>query len=175
MVDSWNAAILNEAVQNGGGATGHDELSEMRDVTITTPASGEVLSYNGSKWVNETLEASDIVYDNSDVDTVLDALSDSDEYTCPSTYGSYIFLKRGNVVTLRVLNPTGVTSNQFTDVDTIPAKYRPKYELRFTMGATQPLGVYLRADLLADGTFKVYNYNQETTTFVCGETFTYVV
>jgi hypothetical protein len=35
----------------GGGATALDGLS---DVTITTPATGHVLNYNGSTWVNST-------------------------------------------------------------------------------------------------------------------------
>jgi hypothetical protein len=35
---------------SGSGATQLDELS---DVTLTTPTSGQVLSYNGSQWVNK--------------------------------------------------------------------------------------------------------------------------
>ena len=37
---------------NGGG--GSSTLSGLSDVTLTTPTSGQVLKYDGSKWVNGT-------------------------------------------------------------------------------------------------------------------------
>jgi hypothetical protein len=36
----------------GGGGGGASKLSDLIDVTITTPASGDVLHFNGSAWVN---------------------------------------------------------------------------------------------------------------------------
>lgn len=36
-------------------------LNDLTDVTITTPASGEVLSYNGSAWVNDAISGASIV------------------------------------------------------------------------------------------------------------------
>ena len=44
------------ALDAGGGS-----LNDMSDVTLTTPSSGQVLSYDGSKWVNETTYAMQIV------------------------------------------------------------------------------------------------------------------
>ena len=122
MVDSWNAAILNEAVQNGGGATGHDELSEMRDVTITTPASGEVLSYNGSKWVNEALTASDIGYgESSDVDTALDYLLDTEVTTEAAEGFSFApsVAKAGALVGGSIQVTGSASANAWTDVGSI--------------------------------------------------------
>jgi hypothetical protein len=36
----------------GGGGGGANKLSDLVDVTITTPVSGDVLHFNGSAWVN---------------------------------------------------------------------------------------------------------------------------
>lgn len=40
---------------NGGGGGGGGTLDGLTDVTITTPATGDVLVYNGSTWVNGAL------------------------------------------------------------------------------------------------------------------------
>lgn len=36
----------------GGGGGGASTLNDLTDVTLTSPASGQVLKYNGSEWVN---------------------------------------------------------------------------------------------------------------------------
>lgn len=38
----------------GGGSGGATTLDELSDVVITTPASGQILRYNGTNWVNYT-------------------------------------------------------------------------------------------------------------------------
>jgi hypothetical protein len=45
-----NTWTISSVPMSGSGATQLDELS---DVTLTTPTSGQVLSYNGSQWVNK--------------------------------------------------------------------------------------------------------------------------
>lgn len=47
VVRATNNGIVYVATQNGY------ELDELHDVSITTPASGQVLEYNGSLWVNK--------------------------------------------------------------------------------------------------------------------------
>lgn len=74
MVDTWNTAVLNEAVANGsigGGGEGSTTLSGLTDVNLTTPTGGDLLSYDGesSKWVNTAPtapDAEDISYNNTD-------------------------------------------------------------------------------------------------------------
>ena len=39
---------------NGGGGGGGGSLDSLADVTITTPGAGQVLTYNGTLWVNQT-------------------------------------------------------------------------------------------------------------------------
>lgn len=41
-----------DIINNGGGGGGKSKLSELNDVTITSASDGQVLKYNGSKWVN---------------------------------------------------------------------------------------------------------------------------
>lgn len=165
MVDSWNAAILNEAVQNGGGATGRDELSEMRDVTLTTPASGEVLSYNGSKWVNEALNASDIVYGESDVDSTLDAMNEIKEYTIPTDpddYGSFVFKRQGDVVCFQIRNPKSLTASAWTTIGNVPADFRPLSDIYAYFVIPATTGDTIGMLLQPNGDLRLYNYTTNT-------------
>ena len=41
----------------GGSVSGATDLGGLTDVTLTSPQNGQVLAYNGSQWVNKTLEA----------------------------------------------------------------------------------------------------------------------
>ena len=43
------------AGSSGGGGGGASALSELTDVTLTSPANGNLLQFNGSKWVNKTV------------------------------------------------------------------------------------------------------------------------
>ena len=60
IVDSgayFTATDVEGALQElaaGGGGGGATDLDDLTDVTITTPANGNVLSFNGSAWVNTT-------------------------------------------------------------------------------------------------------------------------
>lgn len=43
---------MSQLITAMGGAV---KLDDMTDVTLTTPASGQVLKYDGSKWVNASI------------------------------------------------------------------------------------------------------------------------
>jgi hypothetical protein len=45
------------AAESGGGA---DELNDLSDVAISSPASGQVVRYNGSAFVNAAIQAGDL-------------------------------------------------------------------------------------------------------------------
>ena len=65
MVDAWNAAVLNEAVNNGsigGGGEGATTLSGLTDVHLSTPIEGDLLSYDevSGKWVNSPAPTTNI-------------------------------------------------------------------------------------------------------------------
>ncbi len=47
IVDNYGNSVL-------GGSTGATALSQLSDVYITSPTSGQVLKFNGTKWVNGT-------------------------------------------------------------------------------------------------------------------------
>lgn len=42
-------SYATDQIAGGGGAS---ELNELSDVTISSPSSGQILSYNGAQWVN---------------------------------------------------------------------------------------------------------------------------
>lgn len=50
---SWNGTDYTWVAQTGGD--GSSTLTDLTDTTITTPTIGEILKYNGSAWVNDTI------------------------------------------------------------------------------------------------------------------------
>lgn len=56
-------AAINEAAQSGGSG-GSSTLSGLADVTLSNPSNGQILKYNGSKWVNGN-ESSGITVDSA--------------------------------------------------------------------------------------------------------------
>lgn len=58
-VGLWSVDFISARGQNtlGGGASGGaTELRMLSDVLLTNPVNGHVLTYDGSKWVNQTLK-----------------------------------------------------------------------------------------------------------------------
>jgi len=62
------------------GITG-ESLGDLSDVTVTSAANGEVLKYNGTAWVNDTVSASapDVVTDSSGTDTTISTYTGIEE------------------------------------------------------------------------------------------------
>ena len=65
----------------GGGVV--NAVSDIGDVTISSIGSGELLKWNGSAWINQTLAESGIqgTLSNSDIATAVEAASDSNTFT----------------------------------------------------------------------------------------------
>ena len=65
----------------GGGVV--NAVSDIGDVTISSIGSGEILKWNGSAWINQTLGESGIqgTLSNSDIATAVEAASDSNTFT----------------------------------------------------------------------------------------------
>ena len=57
-----------------------DEITDLTDVTITSPVSGEALVWDGSKWVNGTVSTVGSIDDLNDVDTTGKADNDNLRY-----------------------------------------------------------------------------------------------
>ncbi|MFN8621168.1 MAG: hypothetical protein U0869_10530 [Chloroflexota bacterium] len=60
---AWVQLGVNSA---GGGGSAVAALDDLTDVTIATPASGQVLAWNGSQWVNQA-PAAHALHDLTDV------------------------------------------------------------------------------------------------------------
>lgn len=56
MESTWNTSP--KFVGGGSGSGGASSLSELTDVTLSSPSNGELLQYNGSAWVNTTVAGS---------------------------------------------------------------------------------------------------------------------
>ena len=60
LAKSSNTDYAVEWVDQTGGGGGSSTLDGLTDVTLTTPASGNFLRYNGTQWVNVTIAAGDL-------------------------------------------------------------------------------------------------------------------
>ena len=60
LAKSSNTDYAVEWVDQTGGGGGSSTLDGLTDVTLTTPASGNFLRYNGTQWVNTTIGAADL-------------------------------------------------------------------------------------------------------------------
>ena len=50
-------SALGQGSGGGGGGGGSDTLADLIDVELTNPAAGQVLKYNGTKWINSAASA----------------------------------------------------------------------------------------------------------------------
>lgn len=82
----------------GGGASALDDLS---DVTVSSPATGQLLRYNGTAWVNEAVSSSGIYINVKDFGVIGDGVAD-DTATIQSlcntvaSSGGILFFPKGN-------------------------------------------------------------------------------
>ena len=70
--------------QGGGGSgTVINALSDVEDVTISGNSSGEILKWNGSAWINQTLAETGIqtTLSNAAIKTAYEANADSNEFS----------------------------------------------------------------------------------------------
>lgn len=66
---AWEEVGADAVADAQAIADGIGDLDSLSDVTITTPANGEALVYNGSAWVNNTVSTVATLNDLTDVDT----------------------------------------------------------------------------------------------------------
>ena len=52
-------------VEIASNTTGYLDIGQLNDVTIVSPTNGEVLKYDGSEWVNDTIEEPDYASDQA--------------------------------------------------------------------------------------------------------------
>ncbi len=62
---AWDSVNSRWIAEPSTEVTGVENITDLLDVTITTPANNQFLRYDGSGWVNETVE-SILTYDSSD-------------------------------------------------------------------------------------------------------------
>jgi len=105
----------------GGGVV--NAVSDIGDVTISNIASGELLKWNGSAWINQTLAESGIqgTLSNSDIATAVEAASDSNTFT-DADHGKLNAIEASatadqtNAEIVAAVE-AGTDSNTFTDAD----------------------------------------------------------
>lgn len=102
-----NMADQKMYINNGTSVVqiGAGNLSGLNDVVITTPSSGQSLSYNGTNWVNSSAGAGDVVGPASATDNALVRFD--------GTTGKLI--QNGNITEDDNGNMSGILSQTFSD------------------------------------------------------------
>jgi len=73
---------------SGGGGGGASSLNDLTDVTLTSPAAGEALVYDGSQWINDyTVTASTTSTSQTSIHTLSSSTYRSVEYTIQAIQG----------------------------------------------------------------------------------------
>ena len=74
LVGTWTEEFISALGTGsaGGGGGGVAYLSQLEDVSLSSPANGQILQFNGSQWVNAVLPS------GTDMATVWNALASSD-------------------------------------------------------------------------------------------------
>jgi len=105
----------------GGGVV--NAVSDIGDVTISSVGSGELLKWNGSAWINQTLAESGIqaTLSNSDIATAVEAASDSNTFTDAdhsklNAIEASATADQSNAEIVAAVE-AGTDSNTFTDAD----------------------------------------------------------
>lgn len=113
-------------------------LSSLNDTNITTPSNGQTLSYNGSKWVNKSVETTISVARGS---------------TLPNTFPLPNVSRRGNVcvVNFAIQIPAGTYSNTTTLWELSP---KPIANTRCMLAFSANPNNFTNLNLLTDGTVK---------------------
>jgi hypothetical protein len=76
------------STSGSGGGGGASALNDLTDVTLTSPAAGEALVYNGSQWINDyTVTASTSSTSQTAIHTLSASAYRSVEYTIQATQG----------------------------------------------------------------------------------------
>ena len=56
MFGFWTKKFISALGQGDDGTTSYTTLAQLNDVTLTNPTANQVLSYNGTHWVNRSIE-----------------------------------------------------------------------------------------------------------------------
>ena len=83
------------STSGSGGGGGASSLNDLTDVTLTLPAAGEALVYDGSQWVNDyTVTASTSSTSQTPIHTLSSSTYRSVEYTIQATQGTKYHLTK---------------------------------------------------------------------------------
>lgn len=92
------------------GGAGASAINDLSDVTITTPASGQALIYNGSSWVNQTVAGGSYTDENAQ-DAIGGILTDT-------TTIDFVYNDAANTITAAV-KPAGVSISALSGAGTM--------------------------------------------------------
>jgi len=114
-------------------------LSELQDVTITTPISGQVISWNGSTWVNAVSGNGDaLVADGLDQFAQTTSLELKDTISDETGSGSLVFATSPTLVTPALGTPSAVDLTNATNTP-LPASDSITYDMVQDVTATDKI------------------------------------
>ena len=137
-------------VEYGGGIT--NALSDVGDVTISANSSGEVLKWNGSAWINNTLAEADI---GTATSVALKA-----NLASPTFTGTVVLPNVPAIVTTQLDLKATLASPTFTGtvvLPNVPAIVTTQLDLKATLASPTFTGTAVFNDLTVNGTNTIIN------------------
>jgi hypothetical protein len=144
----------------------NEDLSDLSDVTVTTPANGQVLTYQGGTWVNQAPGAG---YDSSDFGTDFGA-KDTDDLSEGSTNLYYTLTRVNSAIDTRV--DTAFVDGLGVDAATLgglsSAAFATAAQGALADSALQSYSETSHADVVVDGDFASNGILKRTASGVYG-------
>lgn len=131
----WTNYALTALGQGQDGSVSYTTLAQLNDVTLTNPTANQVLSYNGTHWVNRSIElGSQTLADLADVTITSPAANQMLGYDATTQKWKNIAIPATGVTSVALSMPTGfsITGSPITASGTFTVTFASGYSLPTT-------------------------------------------
>lgn len=139
MFGFWTKKYISALGQGDDGTTSYTTLAQLNDVTLTNPTANQVLSYNGTHWVNRSIElGSQTLADLTDVVITSPAANQMLGYDATTQKWKNIAIPATGVTSVALSMPTGfsITGSPITASGTFTVTFASGYSLPTTAKQT---------------------------------------
>jgi hypothetical protein len=135
MFGFWTKKYISALGNGDDGTTSYTTLAQLNDVTLTNPTADQVLSYNGTHWVNRTLSlGSQTLADLTDVVITSPAANQMLSYDATTQKWVNAAIPATGVTSVALSMPTGfsITGSPITASGTFTVTFASGYSLPTT-------------------------------------------
>ena len=135
MFGFWTKKYISALGQGDDGSTSYTTLAQLNDVSLSNPTANQVLSYNGTHWVNRSIElGSQTLSDLTDVVITSPAANQMLGYDATTQKWKNIAIPATGVTSVALSMPTGfsITGSPITASGTFTVAFASGYSLPTT-------------------------------------------